>query len=95
MKASAQDNLLAELQCILTRIPLFTGYMPHRWKKCLDVMILKKAGLHQVNFLRAIVLFQHDCNYAFKFVGREMMQQAENSNTLAPEQFGSHKNIEP
>jgi hypothetical protein len=91
LKASSQDDLLCELDCILTRFPLFSGYTPMQWKKCLDVMILKKAGLHQVHSLRTIVLFQPDCNYAFKFVGREMMAHAEKCKTLALEQFGSRK----
>ncbi len=51
----------------------------------------KKAGLIQVDSLRTIMLFQPDCYYAFKFIGHEMMKNAERHNTLAPEQFGSCK----
>ena len=76
----------------MTRGPLSAGYTPKCWKLCLDVMLLKKAGATQVDTLRTIVLFQPDCNYAFKFVGREMMKNAEKHCTLAPEQFGSRKN---
>jgi hypothetical protein len=52
-------------------------------------MILKKAGLPQVNSLGTIILFQPDCNYAFKFHGKEMMQHAEEAGSLAIEQYGS------
>jgi hypothetical protein len=52
----------------------------------MDVMLLKKEGVTQVDALRTIVLFQPDCNYAFKFIGREMMRFSEKHNTLAPEQ---------
>jgi hypothetical protein len=38
-----------------------------------------------------IVLFQPDCNFAFKHVGREMMKNAEAAGLLAPEQYGSRK----
>ncbi len=76
----------------MTRIPLFSGYSPNRWRQCVDVMILKKAGLIQVDSLRTIVLFQADCNYAFKYLGREMMSSVEKNSSLAPEQYGSRKN---
>jgi hypothetical protein len=76
---------------LMTRIPLFAGYSPKRRKKCLDVMILKKAGLMRVDSPRTIVLFQPDCNYAFKFLDREMMKNAERYGTIAPEQFGSRQ----
>ena len=92
LKAGSQDDTIAEFECVITRIPIFKGYTPHRWKKCMDVMITKKAGLTQVDSLCTIVLFQPDCNYAFKFLGREMMAYTEKTGTLAPEQFGSRKN---
>jgi hypothetical protein len=56
-----------------------------------DVMILKKAGLTSLSNLCTIVLFHPDCNYAFKYVGREMMRAAKTNGTFAPEQYGSRK----
>jgi hypothetical protein len=75
----------------MTRLPLTTGFSPPRWRKCMDVMILKKAGITTLSSLRTIVLFSADCNYAFKHIGRSMMKQAEKQRSLAPEQFGSRK----
>jgi len=69
LKAGAQDACITEFECIMMRGPLFAGYTPKNWKLCLDVMLLKKAGTTQVDALRMIMLFQPDCNYAFKFVG--------------------------
>jgi hypothetical protein len=89
MKAGASSPLIAEIECRLTNIPLKSGYAPDRWKKCLDVMILKKSGNTLLNALRTIVLFPVDCNYAFKHIGREMMRLGEQSTSLAPEQYGS------
>jgi len=54
-------------------------------------MILKKAGVTHLSSLRTMVLFPVDCNYAFKYVGREMMKNAEKGHALAPEQYGSRK----
>jgi len=91
MKAGAFHDYISEVDCRLTRIPLISGYAPLRWRKCLDVMILKKAGVTHLSSLRTIVLFPVDCNFAFKYVGREMMKNAEKGNALAPEQYGSRK----
>jgi len=91
MKAGAFNDYISEVECRLTRIPLISDYAPQRWKKCLDVMILKKAGITHLSSLRTIVLFPVDCNYAFKYVGRAMMRNAEKGGALAPEQYGSRK----
>ncbi len=76
LKAGAQNGMIAEFECIMTRIPPITGYSSIRWKKCIDFMIFKKAGLTQVTSLCKIILFQADCTYAFEFSGREMMYNA-------------------
>jgi hypothetical protein len=91
MKAGAADPEIAALECSLTRIPLRYGFSPQRWKFCLDVMLLKKSGVTDLSSLRTIVLFPVDCNFAFKHVGRSMMQVAEKTKSLAPEQYGSRK----
>jgi len=92
MKAGAFDQQIASLDCMMTRIPLAAGFAPSRWKRCLDIMILKKSsGVTDLSSLWTIVLFPVDCNYAFKHVGREMMKVAERTKSLAPEQYGSRK----
>jgi hypothetical protein len=91
MKAGASDPDIAALDCTLTRLPLRFGFAPKRWKFCLDVMLLKKSGMTDLSTLRTIVLFPVDCNYAFKHIGRKMMQTAEETKSLAPEQYGSRK----
>jgi len=91
MKAGSFHDYISEVDCRMTRIPLMSGYAPNRWKKCLDVMILKKAGITHLFLLRTIVIFPVDCNFAFKYVGREMMNNAEKGQALASEQYGSRK----
>jgi hypothetical protein len=91
LQADASDNLTCDFECSMTRIPLKAGYSPIRWRKMLDVMILKWAGHTNLSNLRTIVLFQPDCNFAFKHVGRGMMKTAEATGALAPEQYGSRK----
>jgi hypothetical protein len=91
MKAGATDDVIAELECEMINIALESGYAPDRWKKLLDVMILKKSGVTQLSSLRTICFFPVDCNFAFKHIGREMMKLAERTNSLAPEQYGSRR----
>jgi len=55
------------------------------------MMLMKKSGVTDLSGLQTIILFPVDCNFAFKHVGMTMMQVAENTNTLAPEQYGSRK----
>jgi hypothetical protein len=91
MTAGALSDLISAIECNLTSIPLRTGYPLKRWKKCMDVMILKKSGITSLHSLRTVCLFATDCNYAFKHIGREMMRHAERNAALAPEQYGSRK----
>jgi hypothetical protein len=91
MKAGSFSPLISEIECMLTSIPLQGGFAPDRWKRCIDVMILKRSGITVLSGLRTIVLFPADCNFAFKHVGRKMMQLAEKTKAIAPEQYGSRK----
>jgi hypothetical protein len=92
MKAGASDDIIAAMECNLINFAISRGYSPNRWKKFIDVMILKKSGITQLSSLRTIVLFPVDCNFAFKHIGKEMMKIAEATNSLAPERYGSRKN---
>jgi hypothetical protein len=91
MKAGAQDDIISEVDCIAAQIPLKGGFAPEAWQYATDVMIPKKSGVTLLSGLRTIVLFPVDCNYVFKFIGRQMMRQAEDVGALAPEQYGSRK----
>jgi hypothetical protein len=91
MKAGAQDDIISEVDCIAAQIPLKGGFAPDAWQYATDVMIPKKSGVTLLSGLRTIVLFPVDCNYVFKFIGRQMMRQAEELGALAPEQYGSRK----
>ncbi len=90
-KASSHDPPLAYMDCIMTQIPLQSGYSPTRWQQCVDVMIQKKSNMTDVDSLRTICLFEVDANYCFKHIGREMMRNTEYHKTIAKEQYGSRK----
>jgi hypothetical protein len=89
MKAGAKDEVIAEMDFLAAQIPLQGGFSPDSWQRATDVMIPKKSGVTLLSGLRTIVLFPVDCNYVFKFIGKEMMKRAESLGALAPEQYGS------
>jgi hypothetical protein len=78
MKAGATDATIAELDCLAAQIPLQGGFSPEAWQYATGVMVPKKSGVTLLSGLRTIVLFPVDCNYVFKFIGKEMMMAAEN-----------------
>jgi hypothetical protein len=90
-KAGAQDEVVSTFECIMSRILLFGGFTPSRWKECINVMLLKKAGHTHFDALWTIVLFHPDCNYAMKRVGCRMRNNAKVHQSQAAEQYGSRK----
>ena len=88
----AQDDWLAELDAAFLSIPLRSGYPYDYWKKGVDCTLVKKNNSYRVDKLRTIVLFEADFNFINKAVSRKLAHQAEDKNSLAPEQYGSRKN---
>ena len=59
---------------VLAEISFRTGYALERWRTATSVMILKGAGIYDIDRLRTIVLYEADSNHNNKFFGRSMMQ---------------------
>jgi hypothetical protein len=47
MKAGSTSDIITQIEWLLIITPLKAEYSPTRWKKFLDVMILKKIGGNQ------------------------------------------------
>jgi Reverse transcriptase (RNA-dependent DNA polymerase) len=90
-KASCQSKSLCQLDKWFIETAIKTGYSLERWHHGVDVMIPKKQESLRVDKLRTIVLMEADYNYMNKIIGRRIMKNAEDANTIAPEQFGSRK----
>ena len=80
-----QENMMVHF--IMAEVPFRSGYSPSRWKKATNVMILKRAGLFNIEKLRTICLFQSDFNHNNKHLGRQLMQHSVNNKMFAKEQF--------
>jgi hypothetical protein len=76
--------------CTLTTITRIR-ILAKKMEKMPGCHALKKICLMDLSSLRTIILFPVDCNFAFKHVGRAMMRIAEQTKSLALEQYGSRK----
>ncbi len=86
-KAACQRDINIMTHYIMAEIPFRTGYSPDRWRTTTNVMILKKAGLYDVQKLRTIVLYDAAFNHNNKFFGRSMMKHATDNGLISPEQY--------
>jgi hypothetical protein len=91
LKAGAHSDLIATFDAVMTEIPMLSGYSPDRWRKAIDAVLVKKAGVFLANKLRTIVLFEADFNYLNKHVGPTMIRSAQIFGHLAREQYGSRQ----
>ena len=90
-KCGSLDNTINWVNASMANIPYLSGYSPSRWQQGINVMIEKKKGNYRVDRLRTILLYEADFNMNNKYLGRDMMQQAEKRKILANEQYGSRK----
>ena len=86
-RAATEHDDIMDLHYRMAEIPFRTGYVPKRWKKANNVMILKKEGVSDLDRLRTLVLFESDFNHNNKFLGREMMHQMIDREFIANEQY--------
>jgi hypothetical protein len=86
-KAGLAEEFISLAHFIFAEIPFRSGYSPRRWQKATQVMILKKAGIWDVNKLRTIVLFEADYNHNNGHLARSMMHHAVDHHLLAHEQY--------
>ncbi len=86
-KAAARHKRLGWFNFLMAIVPYSAGYVPNRWKKGTDVMILKEEEVFLLSKLRTIVLYEADYNHENKRLGRAAMKQAIKSGNIAREQF--------
>jgi hypothetical protein len=87
LKAARQAILQAHLDII--NYGLLHGYSIERWQQVVNVMILKEAAIHRIHRLRVLHLFEADYNLILGVKWRQLMQHAEEHQTLNEGQYGS------
>jgi hypothetical protein len=91
--AGCKHSQIGRIESTMANFPLRSGYSPKRWQQGIEVMLLKKKDNFHVSKLRAILLFEADFNHNNKRLGRSLMKHAELNDWLAPEQYGSRKQL--
>ena len=86
-KAGARHRNIGWVHFQLSLIPMYTGYSPQRWRKGIDVMLLKAPEVYLLQKLRTIVLYEADFNHENKRLGRDSMQLALTQGRISDEQF--------
>jgi hypothetical protein len=71
-KTMARDPLIATFEAAMASIPMKSGYAYKRWRKGIDVELLKKTNSFRVDKLRTIVLFEADFNFTNKSISNKV-----------------------
>jgi Reverse transcriptase (RNA-dependent DNA polymerase). len=66
---------------------MLTGYSPVRHRRGVDVMLLKKENVYDIDKLRTIVLFDTEANMNNKHTGRRAMNAAIRKKMIVDEQY--------
>ena len=69
----------------MSNIPNRTGYSPVRWRRAIDVLLLKRQGDHRVHRTRPIPLLEADSNDSYKQLAKYASRLAEDKNLFANE----------
>jgi hypothetical protein len=86
-KAACKHDVNILVHYTLVETPFRSGYSPQQWKNATNVMILKKAGIFDINKLRTIVLFEADFNQNNKHFGRSIMTHTVSNGSISKEQY--------
>ena len=70
-KAGIQDKDIALFDAAMRSLPYEHGFAPDLWKEIVDVEILKKAGVYNIEKMRTITLMHSDFNMNNKKLGKE------------------------
>ncbi|MGL5936571.1 MAG: endonuclease/exonuclease/phosphatase family protein [Cetobacterium sp.] len=92
-KAHLQDKLLAAFDASMRSVAYTTGYALSRWKKGLDVQLLKKTNDFKATNLRTILLLEPDHNMNNKVIGNDAMRAGERLAAHARDNYGSRKGL--
>ena len=65
-KVTSTDDKLNRIDALIRSIPFVTGIRPKSWCFADDMMILKRSGLHDVDSMRCIQLFDAEFNITNK-----------------------------
>lgn len=88
-KITSTDDTTNRINALLRSIPFVTGIQPKSWYFADDVMILKRSGVHDVDSMRCIQLFDAEFNITNRKMAKEVIQKAKANALIAQAQSGN------
>ncbi|MCA1800735.1 MAG: hypothetical protein LC650_05530, partial [Actinobacteria bacterium] len=92
-KANATNPILAEIDASIRNVAYTTGHAYNRWKRGLDVQLLKRSQDFRAEKLRTILLLEADFNMNNKVLASDTMRSGERANALARDNYGGRKSF--
>ena len=93
-KAHIKSRILAEVDASMRSVAYTTGYSYRRWKRGLDVQLLKKAKVYAADKLRTILLLEADFNMNNKVIGADAMRVIRCTGNKARDNYGGVKYLQ-
>ena len=93
-KAHIKRRNLAEMDASMRSVAYTTGYSYKRWKRGLDVQLLKRLRLWNARKLRTILLLEADFNMNNKALGADAMKMGELNRCFARDNYGGRKEMQ-
>ena len=87
-KTGIDNKIVTWFDTKLRELPYKYGFTPVSWRKIVDVEILKKAGVYDIEKMRTIMLLNAEFNMNNKLLGKRMMANGERLKILQREQYG-------
>jgi hypothetical protein len=93
-KASSFSPRIAKIDTLLRNMPRKYGFPLPSWQSITDFLILKKAGIFDVEKMHIIQLMNSEFNANNQIDSRRVMHNAETHKTFNRHQMGSRKNMD-
>ena len=93
-KAHIKRRHLAEMDASMRSIAYTTGYVHKRWKRGLDVQLLKRIALWLAEKMRTILLLEADLNMNNKAIGADAMRMGEANGWFERDNYGGRKGMQ-
>jgi hypothetical protein len=92
-KAHLKDRALAAFNASMRSVVYTTGYSLRRWKKGLDVQLIKKPNDFRATNLRTILLLESDHNMNNKVIGNDAMRMEGRLGIHARDNYGGRRGL--
>lgn len=94
MKFEEKQHLIAHLKLSIINYCLRNTYVLNRWKKVINVMILKEPGNYKIHRLRVLHLYEADYNAVCAIQWRKLLRYADTKQLINEGQYGGRPGCE-